>query len=294
MAPQAEDKGSAQKHAGDVDRFTELLLAASARARATVVLTVRADFYNPLIRNPLLSALVPRQQVNIPPMRSGDLRAAIVTPAKNAGLSFAPPELVDQILNEVGAQEGRLPLLQFALKEVWERCAREGNKLTAEAYTAVGGVTGAIARTAQAEYDRLTSGQKVAAKRLFLGLVTPGEGQEDTRARSTIPDDQQQREVVNLFSNPKIRLLVTGLAPFQSVGQAVSGIRATVEVAHEALIQRWPTLRAWVAQSRENLRARTAILRSMNECADSGPSRTVIPTHCGQRSGDCGQLLMSV
>jgi phage terminase large subunit-like protein len=28
--------------------------------------------------------------------------------------------------------------------------------------------------------------------------------------------------------------------------------------------------------------------------ADSGPSRTVIPTHRGQRSGDCGQLLMSV
>jgi hypothetical protein len=24
--------------------------------------------------------------------------------------------------------------------------------------------------------------------------------------------------------------------------------------------------------------------------AHSGPSRTVIPTHCGQRSGDCGQL----
>jgi hypothetical protein len=28
--------------------------------------------------------------------------------------------------------------------------------------------------------------------------------------------------------------------------------------------------------------------------ADSGPSRTVIPTHRGQHSGDCGQLLMSV
>jgi hypothetical protein len=28
-------------------------------------------------------------------------------------------------------------------------------------------------------------------------------------------------------------------------------------------------------------------------CADSGPSRTVIPAHCGQRSGDCGQFLMS-
>jgi tripartite-type tricarboxylate transporter receptor subunit TctC len=28
--------------------------------------------------------------------------------------------------------------------------------------------------------------------------------------------------------------------------------------------------------------------------ADSGPSRTVIPAHCGQQSGDCGQFLMSV
>jgi hypothetical protein len=27
--------------------------------------------------------------------------------------------------------------------------------------------------------------------------------------------------------------------------------------------------------------------------ADSGPSRTVIPTHRGQRSDDCGQLLIN-
>ena len=182
------------------------------------MLTVRADFYNPLIRNPLLSALLPRQQVNIKPMRSDELRSAIETPAKKAGLSFAPPELVDQILNDVGTQEGRLPLLQFALKETWER--REGNKLTAEAYTAVGGVTGAIEKTAEAAYDRLTAAQKDAARRLFLRLVTPGEGQEDTRARSLIPNDPQQLEVIKLFSDPKIRLLVTGLAPLQGAGQA--------------------------------------------------------------------------
>jgi hypothetical protein len=32
----------------------------------------------------------------------------------------------------------------------------------------------------------------------------------------------------------------------------------------------------------------------LSQFADSGPSRTVIPAHCGQRSGDCGQFLMSV
>ena len=108
------------------------------KARASVVLTVRADFYNPIIRNPLRSTLLPGKQVNLKPMRSEDLRSAIETPAKKAGLVFAPSELVDQILNDVGTQEGRLPLLQFALKETWER--REGNKLTAEGYTTVGGV----------------------------------------------------------------------------------------------------------------------------------------------------------
>jgi len=49
MAPPAEDKDGVQKHADDVGKFIGLLLAASAKARATVVLTVRADFYNPLV-----------------------------------------------------------------------------------------------------------------------------------------------------------------------------------------------------------------------------------------------------
>jgi hypothetical protein len=44
--------------------------------------------------------------------------------------------------------------------------------------------------------------QQEAARRLFLRLVTPGEGQEDTRARSLIPDDPQQREIIDLFSSP--------------------------------------------------------------------------------------------
>jgi hypothetical protein len=133
MAPAVEDKKRLGQHRSDVDKFIGLLVAATsnARSRATVVLTVRADFYNPLVQSPLISALLPQQQVNIPLMGSGDLRSAIEKPAKNAGLSFSPPELVDRILNDVGSEEGRLPLLQFALKEIWER--RQENKLTAEA-----------------------------------------------------------------------------------------------------------------------------------------------------------------
>ena len=265
MAPAAEDKERLRQHTGDVDKFIGLLAAATsgASSRVTVVLTVRADFYNPLVRNPLVSVLLPQQQVNIPLMGPGDLRSTIEAPAKKAGLSFSPPELVDQILNDVGSEEGRLPLLQFALKETWER--REGNQLMAGAYTAVGGVTGAIEKTAQDVYDRLTPIQQDAARRLFLRLVMPGEGQEDTRARSLIPNEPLQRDVINLFSNPKTRLLVTSFAPIQGSAQGRTVVHPTVEVAHEALIQRWPTLQAWVSGNREKLRARAAILRAIAE-----------------------------
>jgi hypothetical protein len=128
MAPAAEEAEQRLQHSDDVERFIALLVAAAAcpRRRATVVLTVRADFYNPLIRQTHLSTLLPRQQVNIRPMESSDLRSAIETPAKKVELSFAPPTLIDQILNDVGVEEGRLPLLQFALKETWER--REGDR----------------------------------------------------------------------------------------------------------------------------------------------------------------------
>jgi hypothetical protein len=261
MAPPPVDKERLRQHSADVERFIALLAAASrAGSRANVVMTIRADFYNPLIRDPLIAALLPKQQVNIPPMSREDLRAAIETPAKTVGLSFAPPELVDRILDDVGLEEGRLPLLQFALKETWGK--REGDKLTAEAYTAVGGVARAIEKTAEDAYERLSPAQKDAARRLFLRLVTPGEGQADTRARSAIPDDPQQRDIVNLFSNPRTRLLVTAL---QAAGPGATDARATVEVAHEALIQRWPTLRDWVRANRENLRARAAILRAKSE-----------------------------
>jgi hypothetical protein len=180
-----------------------------------------------------------------------------------AGLSFAPPQLVDRILDDIGVEEGRLPLLQFALKETWER--REGDRLTAEAYIAVGGVAGAIEKTAQSAYERLNPSQKEAARRLFLRLVTPVDGNDYTRARSVIPDDPEQREIIRLFSSPSVRLLVTNVVRVAVEGKDESTAQQTVEMAHDALIQRWSTLKGWMAETREKLVARGVILRAQKE-----------------------------
>jgi energy-coupling factor transporter ATP-binding protein EcfA2 len=131
-----------QEHTQDVERFIALLLGAASelRARTNVVLTVRADFYGPLITHPALSALLPRQQVNIEPMSGDALRATIVTPATKVGLAFDPPRLVTQILEDTGDDEGTLPLLEYALKETWLN--REGDRLTADAIPRPAGFRG--------------------------------------------------------------------------------------------------------------------------------------------------------
>src|SRR5499427_3935212 len=116
-----------------------------------------------------------------------------------------------------------------------------------------GGVREAIRITAEGTFEALSAEHQQAARKLFLRLVTPGEGQEDTRARAAMPSEPIQRKIVEQFAGPRTRLLVTGYD---------RAARPTVEVAHEALIRTWPRLREWIDSNREKLRSRAAILQA--------------------------------
>ncbi len=212
---------------------------------------MRADFYDPLIAHHEMRSLLPTRQVLLGSMSRAQLESAVVEPARKVGLTFDPPGLVQRILDDAGEDEGMLPLLQYALKETW--ALRQGAAMTGDGYTRSGGVREAIRVTAERAFGALSSGDQQAARRLFLRLVTPGEGQEDTRARAAMPVEPEQRKIVEQFADPRTRLLVTG---------SDRARRPTVEVAHEALIRTWPRLRGWIDASRERLRARAAVLQA--------------------------------
>jgi energy-coupling factor transporter ATP-binding protein EcfA2 len=131
-------QGSADgQHGIDVKRFIDLLLNASISTPVTVVGTIRADFYDPLIAHQEIKALLPGRQVLLGSMTASELERTIVEPAKKVGLRFDPPSLARRILDDVGEDEGMLPLLQFALKETWAK--REGDRLTWNSYARSGG-----------------------------------------------------------------------------------------------------------------------------------------------------------
>jgi WD40 repeat protein/energy-coupling factor transporter ATP-binding protein EcfA2 len=243
----------------DVNLFIDLLLHAARSAPVTVVATVRADFYDPLIGHPEIRSLLPAQQVLLGSMPRSELEHTIVEPAKKVGLAFDPPNLVQRILDEAGEDEGMLPLLQYALKETW--ALREGRLMSAESYARSGGVQEAIRLTAERTFETLSAEDQQAARQLFLRLVTPGEGKEDTRARAVMPVESAQRKIVEQFAGPRTRLLVTGWD---------RATRPTVEVAHEALIRRWPRLRGWIDANREKLRSRAAIRQAQTDWEQTG------------------------
>lgn len=256
--------------ADEADRATFIaqLLEVARSGPISVVLTVRGDFMGRVLANRALSDRLQDAVVNIGPMTRDELTETITRPAGKTGLAF-DPGLVETILDDVGDEPGNLPLLEFLLEALWTE--RRGPLMHYEAYHRLGRVAGAIAHRADDVFNReLDEGEREAARRLLIRMVRPGEGAEDTRQRAAMPAaDPVAEATVRKLADA--RLVVTEL------DAAIN--RETVEVAHEALIQRWQLLRGWVDQDRDFLRTRERIATQAHlwEKEERSPDRLLPP-----------------
>jgi len=214
----------------------------------TILLTLRADFYTQLAFQDRLRELVSQNQEFIGAMSRDELMRAILQPAA-LGNWKVQEGLVEVILDDLGSEPGALPLLSHALLETWKR--RRGRVLTVSGYTASGGVRGAIAQTAETVFrQRLSIEQQPIARMIFIKLAEMGEDSLDTRRRATFSelitrstDTSTIDAVLSILTDA--RLVTTGTIE--------PGDTRVVEVAHEALIREWPTLRDWLNENRQGL-----------------------------------------
>jgi len=225
--------------------FINNLLYASASTTdgpTVVIIVFRADFYAKCGQYDNLREAVSQRQEFVGPMNRDELRRAIETPAQRGGWDLEAG-LVEVILKDVGEEPGALPLLQHALLETWKR--RRGRLMTIKGYTDAGGVSGAIANTAESIYQNLPSDQKPIAKRIFLRLVEINIGSQSTRRRASLEELSPRAE-----DRPVVEAVLKTLVD----NRLVVTTDTTAEVAHEALIREWPTFREWIDQNREGLR----------------------------------------
>src|SRR5262245_35873800 len=228
--------------------FIETLLE-SESTPLTVGLTLRADFFNAATGvSRILTDKIAGGQVILGPPHAHEVRDSIERPAKLVGLTFEPG-LVDRIVEDMAGKAGSLPLLEYALTELWKK--RSGSRLTHDAYASAGGVARAIATRAESVYEQLKPQEKVIAERLFTRLVRVTVGDDegagaDTRNRAGRAEvGDAAWNIAQRFADRQVRLLVT------SVNSTTR--EQEVEVSHEALIRGWTRLRDWIAANREFL-----------------------------------------
>jgi hypothetical protein len=145
-----------------------------------LVITLRADFYDRPLRHQALGELLKQHTELVLPLKPGELEEVVRVPAERVGVVLEPG-LLAAITAGAAEQPGYLPLLQYALTELFER--RRNHTMTMAAYREIGGVTGALGRRAEELYRFLDEDGQAATRQLFLRLVTLGEGVEDTRRR---------------------------------------------------------------------------------------------------------------
>ncbi len=224
-----------------------------------LIITLRADYYDRPLNYPGFGELIRKQTEVVLPMEADELHRAIVAPAQRIGVDLEPG-LTAAIIADVSQQPGALPLLQYALTELFEQ--REGRVLRLDSYAHIGGVLGALARRADELYNGMDESRQNATRQLLLRLVMPEEGASAMRRRvprseliSIGNDENALASVIDAFG--KYRLLTFDHDP-ETRGP-------TVEVAHEALIREWQRLHGWLETSREDLRQQRRLTAAAEE-----------------------------
>jgi uncharacterized caspase-like protein/energy-coupling factor transporter ATP-binding protein EcfA2 len=239
-------------------------VAEISNSQLAVVVTMRADFVEACLRYEALKQLIQAQAVYLSPLTGADLTDAIVKPAEKQGYRLTP-DLLAEIVKDSRKEPGFLPLLQFALTQLWKLRDNQNHQLTVKGYQTIGKLAGALDAHANQLYDwrdyidpytgiinlspthDRSQREQDWIRKMLLRLVRSGEGEKDTRQRQPrsslvelageTAEAQQQMGLV-LESLIKGRLLV----PAE---------QATIDLAHEALILGWKWLAGWCEESRE-------------------------------------------
>ncbi|GAA0949539.1 hypothetical protein GCM10009560_67880 [Nonomuraea longicatena] len=205
---------------------------------ALVVIAVRGDFADRCAAHPHLAAALRGGPFVVGPMGEADLRRAITGPADTAGL-LIESGLIDTILSELrapggGYAAGVLPLLSQTMSTVWEH--RDGDRLTARGYARTGGVTQAVASSAEAAYHDLPPARREAARRVFERLATVTRDGVPARRTAALTGDPASAEVLESFARRRLVVVDADSA----------------QLAHDVLLGSWPRLRAWLATERSD------------------------------------------
>lgn len=270
------------ENAAQRDMFIHNVLCACNESNdaAKAVFALRSDFYTPCFAYHQL--VDPRRQLPVSPLRGDWLRQAIEDSAHAAGL-YLQRGLVSTLLDAAGDEPGVLPLIQYTLRELFDR--RSGRWLTIDAYQtlgsevdpALGGVRGVVAARAEMALAKLKANPRFdprqvesIVRRILLRLVQVGENSPSTRQQIArheffwASDTDEQRALLE----EGLQLLVQERLLTSDADQ--------INLAHEVIIKAWKRLADWVNESMEDLLTRRRVEEAAREWDRSGRNESLL------------------
>ncbi|WP_170064046.1 nSTAND1 domain-containing NTPase [Halomonas heilongjiangensis] len=227
----------------EATRFAALLAQAAAEPGLLILTSLRSDFYG---RHQADTALFPvSRRIDVPPLTRAELEEVIAKPAARLGARFDTPDIVTVIAEAADREPGALPLLSFLMAEAWDAMRRD-ERAEGVLRFPVEMVDIGKPLTERAEaFLAADPGCEEALRRLLtLRLAhVPKEGEVVRRRAVQSECRSDEWSVALALAGSGWRLLTTSEV----------GGEATVEVAHEMLLRKWPRLARWIDEEREFL-----------------------------------------
>jgi hypothetical protein len=293
LIDQFEELYTQTRNATRRDNFLDRLRLLIDDDRTTVMITLRSDFEPRPAASKALRDLWSKDETRylVPAFSIEEYRDCIEGPALVKALYFEPASLVDELLDEVAAMPGALPMLSFALAEMYrsaqsrrQTTGANDRALTHEDYKAIGGMVGAMHRRATILYEDLDEASRDSVKRVFLRMLS-SEGGRVARRRVK----RQELEWTDPEENQRIdRILQQYIDARLLVADGED-----VEPAHDTLVAAWDLLLNWRQQALPQELLRTA-WRDASDWANSEQDKGLLwdnnPERLTQAESRIGEL----
>lgn len=262
-----------------------------------LVTTIRSDFMMQFAALPRLQALLHEKarRYLLNPVDGNGLRAVVRAPAELAGLRWSDDELPDEIVQEARDEPGALPLVENLLRLLWDESRnQQTNRLSRQVYNDLGGVGGALAKSADALLEGLGAGKQSALSLLTALVNVGGHNQDIQDTRRTIPKSvalqaagggAEAETILNQLSGLRGRDTSRG-APARPRLVVLSTVTRDgtstdlVDLAHETLLRYdrnkqpyWGTLRAEITKQRKAIENRQLAEALAKDWRENGSSR---------------------
>jgi WD40 repeat protein/energy-coupling factor transporter ATP-binding protein EcfA2 len=235
------------------ESFVKLLVEAVRQKKIPVyiVLTMRSDYIGECSQFQELTRLINESNYLIPQMTRDDFRSAITGPVAVGGAQI-DPNLVQQLLNEVGDNPDQLPILQHALMRTWEYWVEQNDPerpISMADYDAVGRMEKALSEHANEAFDELTPAEKQVCEYMFKTLTEKGGDNLGTRQPTRLDTISviaragvdEVKKVIDTFRG----LGRSFLTPASHIGLTSESV---IDISHESLMRIWDRLRIWVEE----------------------------------------------